>query len=211
MSLPLLVPALIGVAVTLAPLEVDHVEGLLAAASEDRASYGYTHVPATLEEMRAYVAELTAQHAAGDAAPFAQLSTTSGRVLGATRFLTIRRVRADVAPFAVEIGGTWLAASAQRTAVNTEAKLLLLDHAFTTWGVGRVDLKTDARNGRSREAIARLGATFEGVLRSWQYSTAPGEAASLRDSAMYSVVAGEWPEVRARLRRLLDQSANAGG
>lgn len=211
MSSPLPVPALVGSTVTLAPLEDAHVEGLLAAASEDRASYGYTHVPSTLEEARAYVADLTAQYAAGDAVPFAQVSTTSGRVLGATRFLTIRRPGAERAPFAVEIGGTWLAASAQRTVVNTEAKLLLMDHAFTTWGVGRVDLKTDARNERSRQAIARLGATFEGVLRSWQFSTAPEEAGRLRDSAMYSVVAAEWPGVRARLRELLVRPPSVGG
>lgn len=102
-------------------------------------------------------------------------------------------------PFAVEVGGTWLAASAQRTAVNTEAKLLLLAHAFDTWGVVRVDLKTDARNERSRAAIERLGARFEGVLRRWQPSQVAGEEDGYRDSAIYSVLDTEWPSVRANL------------
>ena len=102
-------------------------------------------------------------------------------------------------PFAVEIGGTWLAASAQRTAINTEAKLLLFRHAFETWRVARVDLKTDARNDRSWSAILRLGCTFEGVLRQWQPSLVVGEEALYRDSAMFSVVASEWPKVEANL------------
>ena len=101
--------------------------------------------------------------------------------------------------FAVEIGWTWLAASAQRTGINAEAKLLLLTHAFETLRVARVDLKTDARNQRSRQAIARLGARFEGVLRSWSPSHVPGEEGRLRDSAMFSVTAAEWPDVKAHL------------
>ena len=125
------------------------------------------------------------------------------RVVGCTRFLTIRRRSRDSAPFAVEIGGTWLSASAQRTGVNVEAKLLLLAHAFDAWGVGRVDFKTDARNAPSRAAIAALGATFEGVLRNWQPSHVPGEEALLRDSAMYAVTDADWPAVRARLEARL--------
>jgi RimJ/RimL family protein N-acetyltransferase len=103
----------------------------------------------------------------------------------------------------VEIGGTWLSSSAQRTAMNTEAKLLLLTHAFEQWGVGRVDLKTDARNERSRNAMARIGGTFEGVLRQWQPSQVVGEENLLRDSAMFSVIAAQWPEVRDALKSRL--------
>ena len=117
--------------------------------------------------------------------------------------MTIRSTGAAVTPYAVEIGGTWLAKSAQRSGVNTEAKLLLLDYAFTTWRVGRVDLKTDARNERSRNAIARIGATFEGVLRHWQPSMVEGETGTLRDSAMFSITDDEWPSVRERLTSLL--------
>jgi N-acetyltransferase len=109
--------------------------------------------------------------------------------------------RADLC--AVEIGWTWLAPSAQRTGINTEAKLLLLEYAFGTLGVARVDFKTDARNDRSRRALAGLGAQFEGVLRDWSPSRVPGEEGRLRDSAMFSLLAGEWPDTRERLRRRL--------
>jgi RimJ/RimL family protein N-acetyltransferase len=119
-----------------------------------------------------------------------------------------------VLPYAVEVGGTWLAHFAQRTGINVEAKLLLFTYAFETLGLARVDLKTDARNQRSRRAIERLGARFEGVLRNWSPSWAPGEAGRLRDSAMFSVVEAEWPEVRARLHAVLGtrrpKAASAG-
>ena len=91
----------------------------------------------------------------------------------------------------------------QRTAINTEAKYLMLRHAFEHWDVARVDLKTDARNERSRRAIERIGATFEGVLRAWQPSVASGEAGRPRDSAMYSIVAAEWPARRRHLEGLM--------
>ena len=97
------------------------------------------------------------------------------------------------------IGFTWLSASAQGTGINAEAKLLLMRHAFCGLGVERVDFATDARNARSRRALEALGATFEGVLRNWSVSWAPGEEGQLRDSAMYSVIAAEWDLVRTRL------------
>ena len=105
----------------------------------------------------------------------------------------------------LEIGGTWLASTAQRTAINTEAKYLLLSHAFETIGVWRVAICTDARNERSRTAILRIGATFEGVLRNhrMRYNTPQPEP---RDSAVYSITDGEWPAVRQLLeRRLADR------
>jgi RimJ/RimL family protein N-acetyltransferase len=123
----------------------------------------------------------------------------SQRVVGATRFMTIRTRENESTPYAVEVGGTWLTGSAQRTAINSEAKLLLFTYAFDTWNVGRVDLKGDARNTRSRNAMARIGATFEGVLRQWQPSMVAGEEKQLRDTAMYSVTADEWPTVRSSL------------
>ena len=101
-------------------------------------------------------------------------------------------------PDEIEIGGTWLAATAQRTPVNTEAKRLLLGHAFDAYGVQRVAICTDARNERSRTAILRIGATFEGVLRRHR-PRAGTDPVELRDRAMYSVIADEWPSVRARL------------
>ncbi len=199
MPAPLPIPTLAGRHVRLEPLSLSHVEALVAAASEDRSTYGLSVVPSGAGPMGAYVAGLLADWRAGLVVPFAQVDVATGRVVGATRYLTLRVRPGHDVPFAVEVGGTWLAASAQRTAVNTEAKLLLLAHAFDTWGVVRVDLKTDARNERSRAAIERLGARFEGVLRRWQPSQVAGEEDGYRDSAIYSVLDTEWPSVRENL------------
>jgi RimJ/RimL family protein N-acetyltransferase len=139
----------------------------------------------------------------GHDVPFTTRDAADGRVLGATRFLWLRSYYDRAVPDAVEIGGTWLAASAQRTPVNTEAKLLMLTHAFETWGVQRVDLKTDARNARSRAAIERIGGKLDGVMRAWPPSLVPGEEGSARDSALYSIVPSEWPEVKAGLEARL--------
>jgi RimJ/RimL family protein N-acetyltransferase len=200
---PYLVPELTGRRVRLEPLRLEHAEALLEAANEDRATYAYTTVPRELSTMTQYVQGLHDEYEAGLAVPFAQVDAVDERVVGATRFLTIRARGAAATPFAVEIGGTWLAASAQRSAINTEAKLLLLRHAFDVWRVSRVDLKTDHRNDRSRGAILRIGATFEGILRHWQPSAVDGEEALYRDSAMYSVIDREWPRVEAHLVSLL--------
>jgi RimJ/RimL family protein N-acetyltransferase len=149
--------------------------------------------------MDEYVSDLIRMWEAGEVVPFVQVDVATSRPVGATRLMTIRALRPSAAPYAVEIGGTWLAASAQRTGLNTEAKLLLLEYAFESWNVGRVDLKTDARNDRSRNAILRVGATFEGVLRHWQPSQLAGEENRLRDSAIYSILDTEWPRVREHL------------
>ena len=183
----------------LEPLRVSHAEGLAAAAAEDRSSYDWTVVPDGVQAARAYVEELVADRDAARAIPFAQVRQHDGRVVGATRYLSLRTLAETHSLFAVEIGGTWLAASAQRSGINTEAKLLLLRHAFDVWRVARVDLQTDARNARSRAAIQSIGATFEGVLRKSQRSYAPGEEGRLRDVAMHSVLLEEWPMVRAHL------------
>lgn len=183
--------------VLLEPLDARHVPGLVVAA-RDRASYGFTTVPDGLEEMAQHVASLVADRESGEVVPFAQVRLADRAVVGMTRFLTMRRRPGQGDPYAVEIGGTWLATAAQGTGLNAEAKLLLMTHAFQTWQVGRVDFKTDARNTRSRAGIASVGATFEAVLRSWQPSQVTGEQ-GLRDSAMYSVVAQDWPAVRERL------------
>lgn len=199
MSEALAVHELVGDVVRLEPLSLAHVDELVVAAVEDPSAYAWTIVPSTRQTMTTYVEELLDEFRSGVAVPFAQVSVVSGRAVGATRYLNIRRRTGEKIPYAVEIGGTWLAASAQRTAINSEAKFLLLDYAFEMWGVGRVDLKTDARNERSRNAMSRIGATFEGVLRQWQPSQVVGEEELLRDSAMFSVVRSQWPEVRAGL------------
>jgi RimJ/RimL family protein N-acetyltransferase len=116
-----------------------------------------------------------------------------------TRFLTLRWYFERDYPDAVEIGGTFLTSAAQRTAANTETKLLMLAHAFDIWQVRRVDLKTDERNERSRRAIERIGGRFEGVLRNWQAAQVDGEEGRTRNSAMYSILLSEWPDVRVQL------------
>ena len=193
------VPVLAGRIVRLESLAREHVAGIVRAAAENPESYAYTTVPHGREAVDAYVRGLVEAAAAGEAVPFAQVRVADGTPVGVTRFLSLRRRAGRDLPYAVEIGGTWLAASAQRTGLNVEAKLLLLSHAFDVWEVGRVDFVTDARNERSRAAIAGLGAVLEGVLRSWQPSHAAGEDGRLRDSAMYAIVASEWPAVRSRL------------
>lgn len=189
-----------GPVTTLTPMSLDHVAGLVAAANEDRSAYGYTEVPADRVAMAAHVEQLLDRKEIGSDIPFTTCDTATGRVLGATRFLWLRSYFGREFPDAVEIGGTWLAASAQRTGVNTDAKLLMLTHAFEAWGVSRVDLKTDARNARSRAAIERIGARLDGVVRNWQPSLVPGEEGRPRDSALYSIIPSEWPSIRERLQ-----------
>lgn len=201
------VQTLRGRRVQLEPLRPDHGPALLAAAGEDRAAFGYTFVPSTAAEMEAHIAELLAGWEAGTDVPFAQIDGHSGGPVGMTRYLTIQRWSDSGRPYSVEIGGTWLSGSAQRSGLNRESKLLLLTHAFESWGVGRVALKTDARNERSRRAITGIGARFEGVLRSWQPSLVAGEEGRLRDTAMHSVVAAEWAEAKQRLEGLIGRGA----
>jgi RimJ/RimL family protein N-acetyltransferase len=196
-------PTLTGSRVRLEPLTAAHVEDLVVAADDNRETYDWTTVPHGRDGVERYVDGLLALAAAGEWVPFTQVAVESGRAVGMTNYLTLRFEAGEELPYAVEVGGTWLAHFAQRTGVNVEAKLLLFTHAFETWGVGRVDLKTDARNARSRAAIEGVGARFEGILHSWQPSHAKGERGQLRDSAMHSIVAADWPAVRARLQTRL--------
>ncbi|MER6786536.1 GNAT family protein [Streptomyces sp. NPDC000658] len=191
-------PVLEGALVRLEPLERRHAAELAVAAEEDRATYAFTWVPRG-HETADYVEAQLARAATGRLAPYAQISLASGRAVGATAYWEPRCWRSDDRLDAVEVGFTWLAGSAQGTGVNAEAKLLLFRHAFARWGVSRVDLKTDARNARSRAAIESVGARFEGVLRNWSRSWAPGEDDTLRDSAIFSVTAAEWPGCERRL------------
>jgi RimJ/RimL family protein N-acetyltransferase len=138
--------------------------------------------------------------------PFAQIRLSDDRAVGCTSFWDPRAWPGRSELCAVEIGFTWLGASAQRTGINVESKLLLFKHAFEHLGVARVDLKTDARNKRSRNAIEALGAQFEGVLRNWSQSWAPGEEGQLRNTAMFSVIASDWPTCEEHLQRRLNLS-----
>jgi RimJ/RimL family protein N-acetyltransferase len=195
--------ALCGRHVRLEPMEMRHLDGLVAAANGDRAAYVWTTVPGTREGMRRYLYAAMAGRAAGLAAPFATVRVSDGRVLGSTRFSDFDRWAWPEAQerFAgstydgVEIGWTWLAADVLRTAVNTEAKLLMLTHAFEVWKVLRVQFSTDARNERSAAAIVRLGAKLDGTLRAQKLAVDMTPRVSLR----YSILSEEWVEVKAGL------------
>jgi N-acetyltransferase len=197
-------PTLEGRHVRLEPLALEHVPSLVAAASISRETYRLTRVPGDDREMQRYVAEALDARDAGTAVPFATVRRNDGRVSGTTRFGHLEYwtwpdgsgKKPPDAPDAAEIGWTWLASDAQRTAINTEAKLLMLSYAFETWRVRRVNLRTDARNVRSRTAIERLGAKLDGILRAHMPAY---DGSGIRDTATYSLLDSEWPEARSRL------------
>ena len=200
---------LAGDVVRLEPLAPEHVPGLQQAA-EDAATSPFATVP-TPGEVENYVARSLARRDTGTYAPFAQVEVDSGRVVGRTAYLTPRWMT-DGRLFAVEVGSSWLSPAVRGTAVNPAAKLLLLTQALEEWGVDRVDIKTDARNEVARGAIEALGATFEGVLRAWQPSLAPGEEGRTRDTAMFAITPTQWPGVRTRLaERIRKRSTSSKG
>lgn len=183
-------PRLEGRHVVLEPLEESHLPGLAAAGSDPDLWRWTTQVVDTPEAMALYVAAALVEREEGRSIPFAQVERATGRVVGSTRFGNLSPEHRRV-----EIGWTWIAAPWQRTAINTEAKRLLLGHAFDTLGCIRVELKTDARNEPSRRAILRLGATEEGTLRHHMI-TGTGR---IRDTVYFSILREEWPGVRERL------------
>jgi RimJ/RimL family protein N-acetyltransferase len=200
--------------VRLEPLSVDHVPALSKAASESRETYGLTLVPEGEASVRQYVDRALGDAARGLFVPFVTLDLggdrSRPRVVGATRFGNLERWTWPEPPpdprpaglDAVEIGWTWLAASVQRSHVNSEAKLLMLTHAFEVWRVRRVTLKTDARNQRSRHAIARIGGRFDGVFRGHM----PAYDGGVRDTAYFSILESEWPGVKEKLQAFVDPS-----
>ena len=192
--------------VRLEPLSPEHVPGLQMAA-EGAATSPFATVPAP-ETVEDYVAHSLARRDTGAYAPFAQVEVATGRVVGHTAYLTPRWMP-DGRLFAVEVGSSWLSPTARGTAINPAAKLLLLTQALEDWGVDRVDIKTDARNEVARGAIAALGATFEGVLRAWQPSLAPGEEGRTRDTAMFAITPQQWPEVRTRLAERIERRSTS--
>jgi RimJ/RimL family protein N-acetyltransferase len=185
---------LTGRLVRLEPLSLDHVPALCRVGLDPVL---WTWIPtsvATPDEMKAYVEIALAEQQRGVSLPFAILDAADGTAIGSTRYGNI-----DLANKRVEIGWTWLARAHQRSGANTEAKLLLLTHAFDTLGLNRVELKTDALNSQSRNAILRLGATQEGIFRRHMV-TASGR---VRDTVYFSIVADEWPAIKTRLQGLL--------
>jgi RimJ/RimL family protein N-acetyltransferase len=188
-------PTLIGNHVTLRPLSLDDRAGLLAAMADgDLAQLFYTVVP-TPETADAWFARLMQERDAGRAMPFAVIAS-DGRIAGTTRFM-----RMSEADKRVEIGGTLYAKSAQRTGLNTEAKQMLLAHAFDVMGAHCVQIRTGWHNRISRKAIERLGAKLDGVLRN--HKLMPD--GHFRDTMVYSIITEEWPGVRANLDYLMAQ------
>lgn len=195
--------------VRLEPLQRRHASALAAASKADPSLYQWSPIPQGEAEAEQYIQTALLWRDAGTAVSFATVRLADNTVVGSTRFFNLEQWAWPVGhwrhgrttPDACEIGYTWLAASAIRTPINTEAKLLMLAHAFEQWQVLRVCLHTDVRNTRSRAAIDRIGGKFEGILRAHRM------AADFipRDSARFSIIAAEWPEVKDRLRGMLER------
>jgi RimJ/RimL family protein N-acetyltransferase len=188
--------------VRLVPLSRDHVPALCEIGLDPEIWRWTPTRVATTADMETYVAEGLAEHDAGRALPFAQIDVATDRVVGCTRLANIDRAHARA-----EIGWTWLGRPWQRTAINTEAKLLLFTYAFDVMGCRRVELKTDRMNEQSRRAIGRLGAVEEGVFRRHMI-TATGRS---RDTVYFSVIDDEWPAVRSGLQHRLDTGSSGRG
>jgi len=186
---------LTGEHVLLEPLRLTHATDLLLAGGDD-ATWRYMARPAlrSVEDAESMIRQALFETEAGREVAFAIVATASGKAVGSTRFLDMQRPHR-----VLEIGWTWIGGSWQRTAINTECKLLLLGHAFGTLGAHRVTLKTDARNERSQRAIERIGGVREGVLRRHRVCW----DGFVRDTVYYGILDHEWPQVRTRLARML--------
>lgn len=180
--------------VRLEPLSVDHLAPLVAVGLDPELWRWTVRAVRTPQEMEAYVRTALMEQAEGRSLPFATIHKASGRVVGSTRFGNI-----DRADRRVEIGWTWVARPWQRTPVNTEAKFLMLAHAFETWHCLRVEFKTDRLNEQSRQALLRIGAKEEGILRAHMI-TASGR---VRDTVYFSIIGKEWPAVKVSLEEKL--------
>jgi RimJ/RimL family protein N-acetyltransferase len=194
--------------IRLEPLSHQHIGGLVKASAADPSLYQWSPVPQGKSEAIKYVETAIAWRDAGSAVPFAIVRLSDGIVVGSTRFWNLERwARPEDHPRhgsivdACEIGYTWFAKSAIRTGANTQAKTLMLAHAFENWNALRVCLHTDARNRRSRVAIERIGGKFEGILRAHRMAA----DFTPRDSARYSIITSEWPALKDRLNQLLNR------
>lgn len=188
--------ALEGPRVRLEPMSGDDIRDLHLAGSDPALWQWTVSSAASLPEMAAYVEEALGEFARGVSIPFVTKIRATGEVAGSTRFGNI-----DTRHRRLEIGWTWLAPKWHRTFVNTEVKYVMLRHAFEVMDCGRVELKTDARNTRSRTAIARLGAVEEGTLRHHMVTS----TGRIRDTVYYSILSSEWPDVKVRLEEQISR------
>jgi N-acetyltransferase len=184
-----------GIHVRLEPLLRKHITGLCEVGLEEQLWRWIPTPVRTADDMAAYVELALKEQANGVSLPFAQIEKATGRLIGSTRYMNIDRVH-----HRVEIGCTWIGREWQRTAANTEAKYLLLRHAFETLGCMRVELKTDSLNDKSRAAILRIGAKEEGIFRNHMITS----TGRIRHTVYFSVIDSEWPEVKSRLERKLN-------
>jgi len=198
MMAPLGPTPLAGAHVRLEPLAPAHLAPLAEATLGHDLFAHFPYVLSTPDDLARWIDEMLRAQDAGAAVPFVTVDGASGRVAGSTSFLAI-----DRAHHRAEIGSTWVSPPWQRTAVNTEAKYLMLRHAFETAGANRIEFKTDARNTRSRAALRRIGAREEGIFRN--HMVMPD--GRLRDSVYFSVIADEWPDVKAALEAKLARRA----
>jgi N-acetyltransferase len=199
-----------GSQVRLEPLQPRHANGMEAAAAADPSLYQWSPIPQGHVEVTKYIETAITWRDEGTAVPFATIRRSDGAVIGSTRFWNIERWswpqgharhrRSD--PDACEIGYSWLTRSAIRTGANTEAKFLMLRHAFEVWQVLRVCFHTDVRNQRSRSAIERIGGRFEGILRSHRMAA----DYTPRDSARFSIILSEWLGVKDLLMALMERN-----
>jgi RimJ/RimL family protein N-acetyltransferase len=194
-AVPPLAPVVLeGQWVRLEPLTLGHVQELALVAFDEDVWRWTVEQVRTVTDLEAYVQRALDQQNAGAALPFATIDRASGRAIGSTRFAQFEAEHTRI-----EIGWTWVGREWQRTAINTEAKLLMLTHAFDSLALQRVELKTDVLNERSRRAIERLGAVQEGVFRQHVITN----SGRVRDTVYYSILSREWPAVRARLEAKL--------
>lgn len=202
--------ALEGNHIRLEPLELKHVDALSAASAADPSLYRWSPVPIGKPAAKSYIATALAWRDKGTAVPFTIVRLGDGAVIGSTRFWNIERwawpeghpMHGREGPNACEVGYTWFTQSAIRTAANTEAKFLMLNHAFETWHVLRVCFHTDERNQRSRAALERIGGRFEGILRSHRMAA----DFTARNSVRYSILASEWPSVKEKLAARMNRA-----
>ncbi|HKV96002.1 MAG TPA: GNAT family protein [Gammaproteobacteria bacterium] len=184
-----------GAHVRLEPLTLGHLDGLCAVGLDSDLWRWDSIQKRSRQDMETYVQKALDEQKRGVSLPFATVFLVTGQVIGSTRYLNI-----DLANRRVEIGATWIAKPWQRTAVNSEAKYLMLRHAFEVLECFRVELKTDALNERSRRAILRLGAKEEGTLRRHMVT----DTGRVRDTVYFSILDHEWPAVKARLQAKLN-------
>jgi RimJ/RimL family protein N-acetyltransferase len=189
---------LTGSVIRLEPLSLAHVPALAEVGLDPELWRWIPHPVTNVEQMQAYVEEALARQAAGAALPFAIVDAATAATIGSTRYEAI-----EARHRRLEIGWTWVAKAWQRTRANTEAKLLLLTHAFEVLRMNRVEIKTDVLNEQSRRAIERLGAVQEGIFRR-HVITASGRS---RDTVYYSIIDGDWPAIKARLLSTLQRNA----